>query len=367
MHIAHIVTDDSRSANGVRQKIERTVKAWRSFGANVDFIDAASGDVVDDIESIRSNATAPRVRAMWLLDQQRRAERLHGTLDRLSPDVVYSRQLVWTPRVERLVRTHPFFFEINGDATSELRSRSRLASAYWRWTSRRLLDRAQGVVAVTEELLRDQVGERVRSIVLGNGADVPDQPPLRNPSSPPTVLLLLGEPEQKPVGPHRGLDRLAELSSTLPEYRFVVRGGRPPEAQKDRGRIEFLPRVFGPQLAEELASATVCIGALAPHRHHLSTASSLKLRTALAAGVPVISASSDPHLAGADDVVLQIPAEDGFAPADIDRIRRFIDRVHDDRDLDRKAWDFALAHFSTHTIERRRLEFLFPRAKASSS
>ena len=113
MHIAHIVTDDSRSANGVRQKIERTVKSWRGFGVRVDLVDGALGEVVDDLASIRSIARPPRFRALWLLEQQRRAERLRRALDQLRPDVVYSRQLVWTPRIERLVGEQPFFFEIN--------------------------------------------------------------------------------------------------------------------------------------------------------------------------------------------------------------------------------------------------------------
>ena len=357
MHIAHIVTDDSRSASGVREKIERTVKSWRSFGAQVSFVDALTGELVDDLTSTLPIGRPTRFRTQWILEQERRATRLRSVLAQLGADVVYSRQMVWSPGTERLVAGQPFFFEINGDAICELRNRSRLAAAYWRRTSQRLLGRARGVIAVTEELRENMVGSSAPSMVLGNGIDVEADVPIRMPSSPPTVLMLLGESEHQTVGAHRGIDRLATLSDHLPEYRFVVRGGRPPSRRQEQGRIEFLPRVFGSELQEQLTTATVCIGALAPHRHHLTTARALKLRTALGAGVPVIVANNDPDLVGADEIVLKIAAADGFLPKDINRIRTFIIQAFQNRNLDRSAWEFATAKFSTNAIEKQRLEF----------
>ena len=154
----HIVSEPGSGDRGVAQKVAATVECWRRLGVESQFVDLASGSLGLDGLGDRIVETRPRLgRAGWILEMERRGARLLEVIGRERPDIVYSRELVWSPAIERIARRHRLVLEINSDRARELVVGSRLAAAFWRATAPRIRARATGLVAVTRELL-DRVG-----------------------------------------------------------------------------------------------------------------------------------------------------------------------------------------------------------------
>lgn len=343
--IAHVHLEAGETSIGVLEKQESMLSAWSDAG--IDWID------------LRPRIEAGRLgRLGVLLALERAAAEVWWRLDRFSPDLVYMRETLWTPSVERIFQRHRVVIEVNGDMVTQLRARSSWAARYVLATSGRLHDRIFAVVGVTDELARSIRPASIPRMVSGNPVRVPNVRPLRREHERPTVVMLLGERAGCPVPPNRGLDRLAMLASALPEIRFVVHGdGDVPDSCAE-SRIEFRPALPRDALLEVLRDATVGMGSLAPHRSGLAEVRSLKVRTTLAAGLPLIHASPDPDLPESAPFILKLPSRDDLASEDIQRVRTFVRRCHEEESRGEGAWEFARQRLSHRVIESERLAFL---------
>ena len=101
MRLVHLATDLGTPGSGVAEKIVRTVDSWRRHGAEATMVDAASGEVVEGVPPHRYSSP-PTSRLGWLARSEANAGRVLATLDRLRPDVVYTREMIWTPTVEAI-------------------------------------------------------------------------------------------------------------------------------------------------------------------------------------------------------------------------------------------------------------------------
>lgn len=346
--IAHLHLEAGVPSVGVLTKTRLMQEAWRAAGVEVrEFRPAVPS---------RHEVAGGRLGLVWAMERSVRA--LRRDLDRFEPDLVYARETVWTPAIEGLFARHPVVLELNGDPHLQLRRRSIAAATFRRLTVPRLYRRVVGVVGVTLELVNRFPMSDVRACVVGSPVEVAAVPPARHPSRPPRLVMLLGEADGEPVAPSRGLDRVAVLARALPEMTFVVHGGRAPASIPEVANLRFQPRVVGEELHAVLSEATACIGGLAPHRSGLRETRSLKIRTALAAGVPVVHAQPDPDLPGEDTFLLRLKSSDRTSDEEIERLRAFVTRVVDDEVSSKAAWRHACEHFSPEVTEARRLSFL---------
>ncbi len=357
MRVMHIVSEPGSRDRGVAQKVEATVTCWRSLGVDADFIDLATATIGEDGLGGDPGGTRPRFgRAGWVLEMERRGRRLLDVLDRERPDVVYSRELVWSPAIERIAGRHRLVVEINSDRARELASSSRAAEVFWRATAPRIRRRAAGIVAVTGELLERIGPPRVPGIVIPNGTDVPDTAPTRDASTGrarPMFLMVVGR-----AAPWHGLDRLSMLAEAMPECEFVVCGDLSGEAASIGPAVRLEAPRTGAGLATLLREATVAVGSLAIARNDMLEACPLKSRTCLAAGLPLVYGYVDPALAGDEPFALRLGEADWTSGPPVDRLRRFLQSVLGATDLGRKAWTFARDHLDRSRIEERRLDFL---------
>lgn len=355
MRVLHLVSEPGTAGRGVPQKVARTVETWRSLGIDADHVEIATARRgVDGIVATEASIEAPRTRAGWILEMERRGRRLLDLLDRERPDLVYTRELVWAPAIESMFRRHRVVVEINSDRGAELRSASPAASVFWKWTSGRLLRRAAGIVAVTGELERRIAPRGIPTAVIANAADVPAAPPVRSPSSGrPLVLMLVGGANN-----WHGVDRVATLAESLPDIEFAVCGDLGRGAADLSPAVTRLPPAHGDDLDRLLARTTVGIGTLALSRKGMVEACPLKSRTMLAAGVPLIYAYDDPQLEGDEPFTLRVADRPEWSGDDLRRIADFVAGVARRPELADEAWRFARSRMDRAVVERRRLDFM---------
>ena len=317
-------------------------------------VDAASGEVVEGVPPHRYSSP-PTSRLGWLARSEANAGRVLATLDRLRPDVVYTREMIWTPTVEAIFRRHRVVVEVNSDAVAELATRSRAAAFYWRRTASRLRSRAAGIVSVTHELADRLAAVGVPRIVLGNAVEVPEAPLPRAQTDGrrPMLLMLIGSP-----APWHGLDRLGRLAQLRPDLRVVVCGPLGGFSAMLPADVERRPAVTGEALSDLLAEMAVGVGTLALSRSGLKEACPLKSRTVLAAGRPLIYSHDDPALDGSEPFALRIPDDDGAIERSADAIAAFAFAAMADPSLGHHAWSFARHRLSVEAIEAQRLDFL---------
>jgi hypothetical protein len=352
MKVLHVVSEPGPAGRGVPQKVRRTVEAWRRLGIDADFIELSTGRLgvpgTGGGDSFR-----PRFRAEWILEMHRRAKRARRVLAEIAPDLIYTRELVWSPGLKSLFEDFRVVIEVNSDRGEELRSRSWLASAFWRITAPGIRRRAAGLVCVTGELASRVGSPGVPSAVIGNAVDVPAEPPRRStPSNRPLVLMLVGG-----AAPWQGVDRFAALSRALPEFEFAVCGDVGPDLTDLPDSLRILEARSGSDLEELLAGTTVAFGTLALSRKGMIEACPLKSRTSLAAGIPIVYAYDDPVLRGDEPFALRIEDREIQTPAAIDEIRGFIRAASERPSMGVEAWEFARRKLDVGIAEGDRIRF----------
>lgn len=355
MRVLHLVSEPGPRGRGVSQKVADTVACWRRLGVDADHLDLATGAIgFDGLMDDADVRTRPSGRAGWILEMERRVRRVLEVLEREAPDLVYTRELVWSPAVERMFRRHRVVLEINSDSGRELADRSAAAAGFWRITSRRLRRRAAGIVSVTPELAGRLVPPFVPSAVVPNATDVPvEAPPRRPDAARPLLLMLVGGGNA-----WQGLDRLDALANAMPQFEFAFCGDAGSAAEGLSDRLVRLAPVHGEDLAELLARTTVGVGTLALSRKGMTQACPLKSRTVLAAGVPLLYAYDDPALEDDRPFALRVADRPEWAESDLARIEAFVHRTTLEPELGEAAWRYARANLDREVVEQARLEFM---------
>ncbi|MCW3462078.1 glycosyltransferase [Chitinophaga nivalis] len=248
-----------------------------------------------------------------------------AALKRFQPDVLYVRDLIWYPGLERIIKSFPAVIELNTLLESEL---SLIASGkvqrMHNWGSLKSYSAAKGFVGVTKEITSfytKKYGHQ--GITLGNGYTVSTvearQATTENKSGRPQ-LIFVGYPGLA----WHGVDKLIELSENIPEIDVHVvgpiveeNGLKIPANMIQHGFLDKAP------LAELYQQMDIGIGTLALHRKNMTEASPLKVREYCAYGLPVILAYNDTDLSG-QDFVLEIENDEDTIRKNIVRIKQFI-------------------------------------------
>ena len=352
MKILHVVSESGPVGRGVPQKVVRTVEAWRRLGVDADFIELATAHIgTTGIGT--GDAFQPRFRGEWILEMHRRAVRMRRVLEDAAPDLVYTRELVWSPGLKSILDGFRVVIEVNSDRGEELRARSRAASIFWGLTAPRIRRRAAGLVAVTHELAAKVGSPGIPTTVIANAVKVASTPPKRSCSSNrPLVLMLVGGP-----APWQGINRFAVLSESLPQFDFVICGDCGPDGRNLPDTVRVLKPRSGLALDELLSKVSVCFGTMALSRKGMIEACPLKSRTSLAAGIPLVYAYDDPALEGDERFALRIEDLQIQSEATITRIVEFVQKASEEPEIGIEAWEFARRNLDVDIAEKRRIDF----------
>jgi glycosyltransferase involved in cell wall biosynthesis len=342
MRIAYVCYWDARRRDGVAEKIESQLAAWRRLGheAELFVLTPAGAELRMEGRPFPFAGVAGRIRATRRLDAAVRFVR---------PDVVYLRYDLFLPPPLRAIRSAPTVVEVNSDTGAELRARSRSAAAYERLQRPLILGRAAGAVCVTHELAEAlRRGRDAPPVeVIANGIDLAAIETLPAPGGEETRLVYLGEDVY-----WQGVDKVLALAAAAPDWRFDLVGVDPSRSAGNVTCHGFLEReTYEPVLAR----ADVAIGTLALHRKRMDEACALKTRQYLAYGLPVVLGHEDTDFLGADPwFLLRLPNCETNVRDHVEAIRAFVAGVKGRR-VQRQEIEGRL---SAGIKEAHRIEFL---------
>ena len=342
MRIAYACYWDARRRDGVAEKIESQLAAWRRLGheAELFVLTPAGGELRMQGRPFPFAGVAGRIRA---------TRRLDAAVQSARPDAVYLRYDLFLPPPLRAIGSAPTVVEVNSDTGAELRARSRSAAAYERLQRPLILGRASGAVCVTHELAeklgRGRAGLPIE--VIANGIDLGGIETLRAPGGKETRLVYLGADVY-----WQGVDKVLALAAATPDWTFDLVGVDPSRSTGNLTCHGFLERdAYEPLLAR----ADVAIGTLALHRKRMDEACALKIRQYLAYGLPVVLGHEDTDFLGIDPwFLLRLPNSETNVRDHVEEIRAFVAGVKGRR-VERREIEGRL---SAGVKEAHRIDFL---------
>lgn len=331
MRIAYVALNRSPETlmGGVGRKIETQMRIWRELGHTAElFLPAPAltlnpgrraslslGDIFL-ANLIRRELSRNRL----IAEMVRRVEAFH-------PDIIFLRFARYAPPLKRLQQTAPLIVELNSNDVIESYHNGGVYGLVNRLTRGQLLGRAAGFVAVSGEIARMPAFSRFRKPieVIANGVDFREFDPLLAPAHTTPRLAMVASPGL----PWNGVDKLVALAQRCPDLTFDLVGYLEhdlsvpvPENVRLHG---FVPPA---EVRAVLKEADVVFGTLALHRKGMQEASPLKVREALAYGLPVILPYQDTDLAGkAFEFILEIPNDEENVITHTGEIRRFAYRM----------------------------------------
>lgn len=347
MRIAYLVALRGGRATGPYKKIAAQVATWAAAGVDVGLFVATGRDAVEDWTALPEAAivTTPSGDPLGQL-RERRA--LAGAIAAWDPTLVYERQGLWFPGMDRLARRVPFVVEVNWDDIASMGAVSGRKAAYNRVTRGRALRRAAAHVYVTNELAIAPhfASFARRSLVLGNGIDLAAYPQLPAAPGHRLRLVTIGDP----TSPSHGVDDVLALATALPDLDVDLIGPLPdnvPANVTTHGVLDL------DQYLRVFATATAGIGPLGLYRAGKSEASSLKVREYLATGLPAVVGGEDTDFGPEARAVLRVPNRPGGVVAHVDGLLRWLERWRG-----RRVARDSVAHLDVREKELRRLDFL---------
>lgn len=243
------------------------------------------------------------------------------------PDIIYLRYGLFCLPLQSIFTIAPVVVEINTKDAHEYFLRGKFYGNLNRLTRGLILRPAAGLIPNSPEIANqpENLALHRPTRVVANGIDFSSIEPLPAPNNPTPVLGFVGSPGRS----WHGVDKLFALAERCPELRLEIIG----YDQKDfdipplpnmafRG---FLPL---PQVREILAGCDAAFGLLALHRKNMEEDSPLKVRDALAYGLPMIFGYRDVDLSAANfDFILQIPNTPDNVAESAQQIRDFAYRM----------------------------------------
>ncbi len=331
MKIAYISTGDPPEAitGGVGKKMIQLANIWCELGHHGYPLAICRGSaIVPGIGVIpRPGSTlSPMLRAITMpFGAEISVRELSQKLKAYQPDIIFLRLgSVWVPALQNLFRMAPVIIEINTNDLGEGKLRGPVV--YWmkQITRRMLLNQASGYIPVSHELASDLKSGHYHkpSLVISNGIDLRKITPIPAPCNHRPKLILVGSPNI----PWHGVDKLVRLANLKPDIQIEIIGLTEKEAgvYPIPSNVSFKGFVPVQELPVHLAEADAACGTLALHRKGMNEASTLKVREALAYGIPLVLAYDDTDLMEINsETILRIPNIEPNVELYADQIHNF--------------------------------------------
>lgn len=312
MRIAYVVLhlDGKIMQGGVGKKIAVQVGMWKELGHSarvflhspdrIELPDTVTHTYQQDVNGKRNilHREFSRYRALRAMINE---------VQTYQPDVIYLRYGMFSFPLHLLFRIAPVIVELNGDDVNEYRYRGMFYYFLNRMTRHFTLGPAAGFVALSREIaeLACNIKYHKPVLVLANGIDMDAYAPLPAPGNErPCLGMVFSD-----LFPWHGLDKLIWLAGKYPDLNIELAGYG---LKEERGRLPSNVHYHGflepDGLHQMMSRIDVSVGTLALHRKMMQEASPLKVREALACGIPCVLAYKDTDLADLEaEFLLQIP------------------------------------------------------------
>lgn len=331
MRIAYVVLhlDEGIMRGGVGKKIRRQVNLWREFNHDVRaFILSPEDFYFLGVKSYPFDSLDGKLHKLPMfpreLSRSQTLQLLIRDVEAYGPDIIYFRYGLYAFPLHRLYKFAPVVVEINTNDIDEYRYRGLFY--YWfnkltRWI---ILRNAAGVVAPSFEIKNFPCNQVYRKpiIVVTNGIDLNDFTSLPPTTNETPVLAFVATPGY----PWHGFDKIYKLAVLSQDINFIVIGYGPGDCPKrpPPSNMELLGFLNQEEIQKALLKTDAAFGTLALHRNNMEEACPLKVREALAYGLPIIYAYKDTDLVDIDsELLLRLPNTENNVIDNVDAIREF--------------------------------------------
>ena len=329
MRIAYITRylDNVIMRGGVGRKIRSQVQFWQMREQDVHLFVLSPDEISEENCSVfqyRASTNLPVLRDLsQTISRSTALLKLIDGIRNFQPDLIYMRFGRYIYPFHRLYKLAPIILELNTDDINEDRHLGRLLYWFNRLTRGRVFKNASGLIAVSQEIAElpanKMYGKPVR--VIANGIDLEQYPMLPPPNNDRPVITLVGSPGMI----WHGVDKLIRLAVKYPDLKINVVGYHLSDVCEDApSNVQFHGFLDRVGIMDVLMKTDIACGSLALHRNDMTEASPLKVREALAYGIPVLLGYKDTDLSNLDsEFILQIPNREDNVEVNAEKIRSF--------------------------------------------
>jgi glycosyltransferase involved in cell wall biosynthesis len=329
MRIAYIAPyiDSETMRGGVGRKISTQMRFWkrgnqeaRLFVLSQDKIPAENCTVFQ----YSPTTSQPVLRGpSRMISLSRATLKLIDSVQNFQPDLIYMRFRRYMYPIHRLHKLAPIILELNTNDINENRHLGWVV--YWinRFTRGLVVNNADGLIAVSQEIAELPANKIYKKpiCVISNGIDLELYTPLPPPSNDRPVITFIGSPGMI----WHGVDKLIRLAVKYPDLKFNIVGYHLSDECEDApSNVKFHGFLDRVGIIEILMKTDIACGSLAMHRNDMTEASPLKVREALAYGIPVLLGYKDTDLSTLEsEYILQIPNTEDNVMVHAEQIRSF--------------------------------------------
>lgn len=306
---------------GVGKKIKSQLEIWREHGHEAALFCLTPAEIPFPGEHQFVFAAQKNI----FKREINRAAALRQMLESIrqyKPDMTYLRYGLYSYPLHHIFNIAPVVLEINSNDMVEYASRGNFF--YWmnRLTRNLTFVPVSGIISPTRELIGAIPHPNKKQIeVISNGIDLSSAellPPTKNISP---VITMVASPGMN----WHGVDKLIRFAEKYPDIIINIVGysRADVEMQVPVNAIlhGFLNRA---QLREIYLTTDVACGTLGLHRKNMDEACPLKVREALAYGIPVMIAYHDTDLSEVTlDTILRIPNNENNVIENSEKIHKF--------------------------------------------
>ncbi len=342
MRIAYVILhlDKRTMEGGVGNKIKSQIDLWREMAHEVRaFILSPDSYYYDGVKSYSfdTNKHTSTILSFFRKEYLRsqKLKLIIQDLETFKPDIFYLRYGLYTFPLHELFQHIPGVVEINTNDIDEYRYRGWFYFWLNKLTRGKILNPASGIVVPSFEILEMPCNQKYKKpmIVVTNGINLNDfrvLPPTKN-----TIPVLAFV--ATPGFPWHGFDKIQKLALLCGDVKFRIIGYSPEDSNNViPENLDLLGFLNAEEIRKELMKADAVFGTLALHRKNMDEACPLKVREALAYGLPVIYAYKDTDLVDLDsEFLLRLPNTENNVIDNLDKIREFAYKMRGKR-VDRK-------------------------------
>ena len=350
MRIAYILEWDISIDSGVLNKVLAQTKIWIENGYKVKIYaitpNKRENKLEDYIDQFYSNFLFIKSGLKTYINKIISIRKIQRDLRLFQPDIVYIRQSIWHPGIDKFLSNFVSIMELNTDDLNEIKLQLPKATQYiYLYGREKIINSVKGFVAISYEIEKLYKKYNKPIITIANGYNILQVPDFNSVINKRKQVVFVSSFNQ----PWHGVEKIIYMAKKLKEFDFHIVGPAS-NLSKDIKNIKIHGYLKKKQLFELYKKMDVGIGTLSLYKNGMQEASPLKVREYIAFKIPVIVGYKDTDLEG-QKYILNIGNYEENVMDNIEKIQKFINNSDNlSKEIDPKIISYEYK-------EKKRLEF----------
>jgi len=349
MKIAYILEWDISVDSGVFNKVLAQTKVWKENGHNVRIYAITphkrDNEFDDFIYQYSSDFSFLKSSLKTYINKIVSIKKVQKDLKIFKPDIVYIRQPIWYPGIDKFLANFTSIMELNTDDLNEIKLLPKIKQYIYLYGREKIINSVKGFVSVSYEIERLYKKYNKPIVTIANGYDISQIPEFEKVINKRKQVIFVGSPNQA----WHGVEKIVYLAQNLKEFDFHIVGPTL-NLSKKLDNLILHGYLAKKDLFELYKKMDVGIGTLSLYKNGMQEASPLKVREYIAFKLPVILGYKDTDLDG-KEYILNIGNYENNVKDNIEKIREFI------QESDSLCNKIDPNIISYENKERKRLEF----------